>query len=100
MTRSIASDEVEQIASSRGGELVKTFSSTTIVVVTGAFVAHHRWKAWQEFFESKGFKTSAPSRPLNERTASELRMVLRPSALTVFGTHRCASISGRSRPST
>lgn len=48
-------------------------SSKTILFVTGAFVSHHGWKPWQEYFESKGYNTIAPSWPFKEGTAAELR---------------------------
>ncbi|MGV2481483.1 UNVERIFIED_CONTAM: hypothetical protein IGO34_32305, partial [Salmonella enterica subsp. enterica serovar Weltevreden] len=41
----------------------KTIQSKTIVFITGAFVSHHGWSAWQSYFESKGYKTIAPAWP-------------------------------------
>lgn len=51
----------------------KTITSKTIVFITGAFVSHHGWKAWQNYFESKGYKTIAPVWPHKDGTAEELR---------------------------
>ena len=52
---------------------MKTIHSKTIVFVTGAFVTHLGWKPWQTFFESKGYKTVAPSWPFKEESPAELR---------------------------
>ncbi len=52
---------------------MKTITSRTIVFVTGAFVTHLGWKPWQEFFESKGYKTLAPPWPHKDGTVAELR---------------------------
>lgn len=51
----------------------KTITSKTIVFITGAFVSHHGWKEWQNYFESKGYTTMAPAWPHKEGTAAELR---------------------------
>ena len=51
----------------------KTIQSKTIVFITGAFVSHHGWKAWQSYFESKGYKTIAPAWPHKDAPAAELR---------------------------
>lgn len=50
-----------------------TITSKTIVFVTGAFVSHHGWAAWQTFFEQLGYTTYAPSWPGKEGSAQELR---------------------------
>lgn len=52
---------------------MKRIQSKTIVFITGAFVSHHGWSEWQKHFESKGFKTYAPSWPHKEGSAQELR---------------------------
>lgn len=52
---------------------MKKIQSKTIVFITGAFVSHHGWSEWQKYYESKGFKTYAPSWPHKEGTAQELR---------------------------
>lgn len=51
----------------------KTIQSKTIVFITGAFVSHHGWSAWQSYFESKGYKTIAPAWPHKDAPAAELR---------------------------
>jgi pimeloyl-ACP methyl ester carboxylesterase len=53
--------------------IMKATESKTIVFVTGAFVTSLGWKPWQEFFESKGYTTYAPSWPHKEGTAKEAR---------------------------
>lgn len=52
---------------------MSTISSKTIVFVTGAFVTNLGWKPWQEYFESKRYKTYAPAWPHKEGTAKEVR---------------------------
>lgn len=52
---------------------MKTIQSKTIVFITGAFVTHLGWAPWQAFFESKGYKTSAPPWPFKEGSPAELR---------------------------
>jgi len=52
---------------------MKNIQSKTIVFVTGAFVTNLGWKPWQQFFESKGYTTHAPSWPHKEGTAKEVR---------------------------
>lgn len=51
----------------------KTIQSKTIVFITGAFVSRHGWRAWQSYFESKGYKTIAPAWPHKDASAAELR---------------------------
>jgi len=48
-------------------------TTKNIVFVTGAFVSSDGWKPWQNFFESKGYQTIAPSWPFKNGTAPELR---------------------------
>jgi pimeloyl-ACP methyl ester carboxylesterase len=52
---------------------MKNIQSKTIVFVTGAFVTNLGWKPWQQYFESKGYTTYAPSWPHKEGTAKEVR---------------------------
>ncbi|HLP64702.1 alpha/beta hydrolase [Flavobacterium sp.] len=41
--------------------------------MTGAFVSHHGWDAWREYFESKGYTTHAPAWPHKEGQPDVLR---------------------------
>lgn len=52
---------------------MKTIQSKHVVFVTGAFVTHLGWKPWQEYFESKGYKTVAPAHPNKEGHPADLR---------------------------
>lgn len=52
---------------------MKTNAPKTVVFITGAFVTHHGWKPWQDYFEAKGYKTLAPAWPYKDGTAAELR---------------------------
>lgn len=52
---------------------MKTIDSKTVMFVTGAFVSHQGWDHWKEYFESKGYKTLAPSWPYKDGSAQELR---------------------------
>lgn len=52
---------------------MSSIQSKTIVFVTGAFVSHKGWSEWQTYFESKGYKTVAPSWPHKEGSPAELR---------------------------
>ncbi|GAB3323757.1 alpha/beta hydrolase [Larkinella ripae] len=52
---------------------MKANTTKTLLFVTGAFVANSSWKAWQAYFESKGYKTLAPAWPYKNGTAAELR---------------------------
>ncbi|SDG24039.1 Lysophospholipase, alpha-beta hydrolase superfamily [Dyadobacter soli] len=45
----------------------------TIMFVTGAFVTHHCWDEWREYFEARGYSTLAPAWPFKDGTAAELR---------------------------
>lgn len=47
--------------------------SKNIVFVTGAFVSHHCWDEWRDYFERKGYSTVAPPWPHKEGTAAALR---------------------------
>jgi pimeloyl-ACP methyl ester carboxylesterase len=60
--------------------------SKTIVFVTGAFVTSLGWKPWQQYFESKGYTTHAPSWPHKEGTAGEARG-RRPNDLPLAKLH-------------
>jgi pimeloyl-ACP methyl ester carboxylesterase len=51
----------------------KNTNPKTVVFVTGAFVTHLGWNEWRNYFESKGYKTVAPSWPYKEGTPAELR---------------------------
>jgi hypothetical protein len=37
--------------------------SKTVVFITGAFVHHSCWDEWRTYFESRGYKTTAPPWP-------------------------------------
>lgn len=52
---------------------MKRIHSKSIVFITGAFVTHHGWTPWQQYFESKGYKTVAPPWPFKEGDPAELR---------------------------
>ena len=61
-----------------GIDLYKSFQmakiqSKTIVFITGAYVNHACWDDWRTWFESKGYKTLAPSWPHKEGNAATLR---------------------------
>lgn len=47
--------------------------SKTILFITGAYVSHICWKKWQQYFESRGFTTLAPSWPGKEADTATLR---------------------------
>ncbi|NMH27433.1 alpha/beta hydrolase [Flavobacterium silvaticum] len=47
--------------------------SKYIVFITGAFVTHHGWLPWKEFFENHGYICIVKPWPLKDGTASELR---------------------------
>jgi pimeloyl-ACP methyl ester carboxylesterase len=47
--------------------------SRHVVFVTGAFVTHHGWNPWIQYFGEKGYTAIAPSWPFKEGTARELR---------------------------
>ncbi|RXK58878.1 alpha/beta hydrolase [Lacibacter luteus] len=65
---------------------MKAVQSKTIVFVTGAFVTHLGWKPWQDYFESKGYTTYAPSWTNKEGTAKEVRD-RKPNDLALARTH-------------
>lgn len=50
-----------------------TENPTTILFITGAFVSNKCWDEWKVFFESKGFKTLAPSWPYKDAPVEVLR---------------------------
>lgn len=52
---------------------MKTVNPKNIVFVTGAFVSSNCWDEWQMYFQSKGYKTVAPSWPFKEGPAGSLR---------------------------
>ena len=52
---------------------MKTINSKTIVFVTGAFVTHHGWDKWKDYFEAQGYTTYAPAWPQKEGNPDELR---------------------------
>lgn len=45
----------------------------SILFVTGAFVTHHCWDEWREYFEQKGYNTIAPPWPYKDGDAPTLR---------------------------
>lgn len=47
--------------------------SKTILFITGAFVTSNCWNEWIAYFESKGYKTLAPSWPYKNASAEALR---------------------------
>ena len=52
---------------------METNGSKTILFITGAFVGNNCWDKWREYFEEKGFTTSAPAWPFKDATVAELR---------------------------
>jgi pimeloyl-ACP methyl ester carboxylesterase len=52
---------------------MRSIQSKTIVFVTGAFVTHMGWDPWKKYFESKGYKTIAPSWPFKDAPPAVLR---------------------------
>lgn len=48
-------------------------NSKTVVFVTGSFVTNRGWKPWQDYFESKGYKTFAPAWPHKDGDPAALR---------------------------
>jgi len=48
-------------------------NAKNVVFITGAFVTNLGWKDWQNYFESKGYTTSAPPWPFKNGTPQELR---------------------------
>lgn len=53
--------------------IAATTTTTTIVFITGAFVTHHIWDGWINYFTGKGFNCIAPAWPYKDGTAEELR---------------------------
>jgi pimeloyl-ACP methyl ester carboxylesterase len=45
----------------------------TILFITGAFVGSNCWDSWQDYFQKRGFKTSAPPWPYKDASVEELR---------------------------
>ncbi|WP_294818278.1 alpha/beta hydrolase [uncultured Flavobacterium sp.] len=60
-------------------------TNNTIIFITGAFISHHIWKPWIEWFESKGYTCMAPAWPHKDGTARELRKRL-PNDTGLAGT--------------
>ncbi len=52
---------------------MNNITSKTIVFITGAFVSHHGWDKWQEYFQGLGYHTIAPPWLHKEGTAAEVR---------------------------
>jgi pimeloyl-ACP methyl ester carboxylesterase len=52
---------------------MKTIQSKTVVFITGAFVHAICWDEWQAHFQSRGYKTLAPSWPHKNAPVEELR---------------------------
>jgi len=52
---------------------MSTITSKTVLFVTGAFVSHHCWDAWREYFEKKGYTTVAPPWPGKNGEPAALR---------------------------
>src|SRR5450631_3032525 len=52
---------------------METNRPKTILFITGAFVGNNCWDSWREYFEEKGFTTSAPPWPFKDATNTELR---------------------------
>lgn len=52
---------------------MRSITTKNIVFVTGAFVNNSCWDEWKSYFESRGYKTTAPPWPFKEGTTDELR---------------------------
>ncbi|HKY63405.1 MAG TPA: alpha/beta hydrolase [bacterium] len=52
---------------------MENIQSKHVVFVTGAFVTNRGWEPWQNYFESKGYKTLAPPHPHKDGDPAELR---------------------------
>ncbi|GGH76912.1 pimeloyl-ACP methyl ester carboxylesterase [Filimonas zeae] len=48
---------------------MSTIQSRTIVLLTGAYVSHHCWDDWKNYFIQKGYTTLAPPWPYKEQSA-------------------------------
>ena len=48
-------------------------TTRNVVFVTGAFVSHHGWAPWVEYFGERGYTAVAPPWPFKDGTAAELR---------------------------
>lgn len=53
--------------------IMNTAPSRTILFITGAFVSHHCWDNWKAYYESRGYKTLAPSWPEKDAEPEVLR---------------------------
>ncbi|MXN90622.1 alpha/beta fold hydrolase [Flavobacterium sp. Sd200] len=49
------------------------YLSKTIVFITGAFVSHTCWDAWQNYYKTKGYTCIAPPWPFKNENTQELR---------------------------
>jgi pimeloyl-ACP methyl ester carboxylesterase len=47
--------------------------SKSVLFITGAFVGNNCWDEWRTYFESKGYKTSAPPWPAKDASPQALR---------------------------
>ena len=63
---------------------------TTIVFITGAFVGNNCWDKWRIYFESNGYKTTAPHWPNKDASPQELRN-RQPNAL--IASNRLAALT-------
>lgn len=48
-------------------------TTRNVVFITGAFVTHHGWTPWIEYFGARGYTAIAPAWPFKEGTAAEVR---------------------------
>jgi len=52
---------------------MSTIKTRDVLFITGAFVTHHSWNEWVNYFNSKGYNASNPPWPYKNGTAPELR---------------------------
>ncbi len=52
---------------------MRTINSKTVLFVTGNFVSHLGWTAWQQYFEEQGYNTIVPAWPFKDGSPAELR---------------------------
>src|SRR6478752_1391437 len=52
---------------------MSTGKTKNVVFVTGAVVSKRGWDDWQNYFQSKGYSTTAPPWPFKEGTTEDLR---------------------------
>ena len=52
---------------------MKSITSKNIVFITGAFVNNTCWDEWRTYFQSRGYKTTAPAWPYKDGSTAELR---------------------------